>query len=150
MASFHCEGNHLFFGRYKNKEYEFVYDGESVCENPKNPARCKLEKQHMEIGDEISLYYDFGASWEFSIKLVDITEMGRGKGTHYPFVNDGAGRGIIEGGSMGMLEEILENGGLHTFDSEGDIITFDYRKYDADFDKYCLKGEIELLEYIYE
>lgn len=34
--------------------------------------------------------------WKFQIELLSITEMKRGAGTHYPYVTNGQGTGIIE------------------------------------------------------
>ena len=52
--------------------------------------------------------YDYGAGWEFEIELLSITEMKRGAGTHYTYVADGKGKGIIEDTSPYELAEIVE------------------------------------------
>ena len=52
--------------------------------------------------------YDYGASQEFTIELVSVETMKRGARTHYPYITDGAGRGIIEDTSPYELADMIE------------------------------------------
>ncbi|TCS77664.1 pRiA4b ORF-3-like protein [Pectinatus cerevisiiphilus] len=100
--------------------------------------------------------YDYGAGWGFEIELLSMSEMKRGAGTHYPYVTDGNGRGIIEDISPYELAEIVTktdmNGILpQIMDMYANReISWDYRKLDL---KYCnafLKNDVWKIQNAYE
>lgn len=73
-----------------------------------NPINTKLSAFKLSVGDKLSMEYDYCAGREFEIELLSITEMKRAAGTHYPYVTDGKGKGIIEDTSPYKLAEMIE------------------------------------------
>lgn len=152
IASFYGKGTHLFCIFHDGKQFQFTYDEE--MKNPKtiNPSRAKLEKRNLKIGDKFFMVYDFGADWIFDIELLSIEPMARGKGTHYPYITDGQGRGIIEDSFPPQLQEYIE-----TINKTGKPITFepdenhhykwewDYRDLDLKWLNYGFKIDIDIM-----
>jgi len=71
-------------------------------------VHTKLSALKLKAGNRLSMEYDYGAGWEFEIKLLSVTRMERGRGRHYPYVAGGKGKGIIEDTSPYELAEIIE------------------------------------------
>lgn len=108
LAAFESTASHLFNIRFDGKRYEIVFVEDDFDDEPAiDPIRTKLSALKLNVGDKLSMEYDYGAGWEFEIELLSITEMKRGAGTHYPYVTDGKGKGIIEDTSPYELVEII-------------------------------------------
>jgi len=107
-------------------------------------------------GDKLSMEYDYGAGWEFEIELLSITEMKRGAGTHYPYVNDGKGKGIIEDTSpyevAEMIEKIDKDGTLPQIMDmySGKEVSWDYRKFDLEYCNVFFKDNVWKIQNAYE
>ena len=121
-----------------------------------NPIRTKLSTLKLSVGDKLSMEYDYGAGWGFEIKLLSIVEMKRGAGTHYPYVTDGKGKGIIEDISPYELAEIVEK-----TDKDGTLpqiidmysdkeVSWDYRKFDLEYCNVFLKDDVWEIQNAYE
>ncbi len=156
LASFEAAASHLFNIQFKGKRYEIVIDDDLEFEPVIDPIQTKLSALKLSVGDILEMEYDYGTDWEFTIKLVTITEMKKGSGNHYPYVTAGQGRGIIEDRPPFELAEIIEEtdktGKLpqvcdNIFDKE---IEWDYRKFDLKCCNILLKGTIEQIQYAYE
>ena len=95
--------------------------------------------------------YDFGTTQTFWLELIGIKEMGRGKGTHYPYLLDGAGHGIIDDMPCEELKELMKQ-----IDRNGQIdeplyykeerFLWDYRRFNLRASNYLLKAEISMIE----
>lgn len=87
---------------------------------------------------------------------MSITEMKRGAGTHYPYVTDGKGKGIIEDTSPFELAEMVErtdkNGTLPQIMDmySGKEISWDYRKFDLEYCNAFYKDNIWKIQNAYE
>lgn len=101
LAAFNSMASHLFFVEFAGTHYEFIFD--DFYEEMTNPAEVKLSSLKLKTGDILTMEYDYGAGWRFNIELMSVTEMKKGTGTHYPYITDGQGRGIIEDTSPGVL-----------------------------------------------
>ena len=109
LAAFESTASHLFNIRFNGKRYETVFEVNDYSDEPTiDPIRTKLSDLKLSVGDKLRMEYDYGAGWEFEIDVLSITEMKRGAGTHYPYVTDGKGKGIIEDTSPYELAEIVE------------------------------------------
>lgn len=149
LATFDTMAYHLF---------EFHYDGERFG----FPAEDCLGKQHdmvavklghlnLRVGSRIRMDYDFGTTQTFWLDLIRIEEMGRGQGTHYPYLLDGAGRGIIDDMPCEMLKELVaqidRNGKTdEPFYYQERLAPWDYRWFDLKPMNYLLKAEIAMIE----
>ena len=104
LASVDASGSHLFNIDYNNNRFEFIYDemedfAPAVCYNP---SLYTLDELNLNLNDELKMEYDYGASWEFNIKLISVNEMKKGTHRHYPYITKGVGRKLDE-------EEYFEN-----------------------------------------
>ena len=104
LASVDASGSHLFNINYNNNRFEFIYDemedfAPAVCYNP---ALYTLDELSLNVNDKLKMEYDYGASWEFNIKLISVSEMKKGTHRHYPYITKGFGRKLDE-------EEYFEN-----------------------------------------
>lgn len=108
LAAFESTASHLFNIRFNGKRYEIIFEEDFGIEPAIDPTRIKLSALQLSVGDVLDMEYDYGAGWRFSIELISVTEMKRGSGTHYPYVTDGKGKGIIEDTSPYYLAHIIE------------------------------------------
>ncbi len=156
LATFEAAASHLFNIKFNGKRYEIVIEDDFEFEPVIDPIKTKLSALKLSVGDVLEMEYDYGAGWEFTIKLVTITEMKKGSGNHYPYVTAGQGKGIIETippfelagiievtDKTGILPQVCDN----FLDEE---IEWDYRKFDLEYCNVFLKGEIEQIQYAYE
>ena len=157
IVAFEGTASHLFSIHYGGNRYEIeffdtVIDDEQVI----NPVRTKLSALKLDVGDVLTMEYDYGAGWEFSIELISITEMKRGSGTHYPYVTDGKGKGIIEDMSPFDLLEIIRNiDSTESLPKIYDIIAereieWDYREFDLKYVNVFFKDKVLRTQYAYE
>ena len=138
LAAFEAEGSHLFCMNFGNEKYEFVFDdiyGDFDMEII-DPTSIKLSSLKLKSGDSLSLEYDYGAGWVFDIEFLSRAPMKKGMGTHYPYITDGLGWGIIEDTCP---EELLNQ-----------IKTNEIRKFDLETSNYLLKGMVQCMQESYE
>ena len=156
LATFESTASHLFNIQFNGKRYEIVFDDDFGLEPVIDPIKTNLSSLKLSVGDVLEMEYDYGAGWEFEIKLVSITEMKRGTGTHYPYVTDGEGKGIIEDTSPYELEDIIKKidktGQLpKVYDYEYDEQKeWDYRNFDLEYCNTFLKDRIFRIQCAYE
>ncbi len=157
LAAFEAEGSHLFCINYKGCRHEIVYDDfyDDFEIKTIDPISKRLSSLKMKIGDKMEMEYDYGAGWCFDIELVSVEPMKKGMGTHYPYVTDGAGRGIIEDLSIGEWVDYVtktDETGVKpiyydVFDKE---VTWDYQRFDLKTLNALLKGTIQRMQENYE
>lgn len=163
LASFQAQGSHLFGITYDCFRYEFDYEGDvfdSVDDDIEDvipPNIAKVSSLKLKIGDKMEMEYDYGAGWTFDIELISIEPMVKGTGTHYPYITDGAGWGIIEdtcpGELMDYIKQIDKTGVLPKFEPYSMpfcTAEWDYRRFDIETINALLKGEIQQLQDAYE
>lgn len=156
LAAFESAGSHLFNIKHKGEQYEIVFDDDFPDEPVIDPIKTKLAKLNLAIGDILTMEYDYGVMWEFSIELVSLTEMKKGMGNHYPYVTDGKGKGIVEDISPYELMEIVEK-----TDSDGIIpkvydyflreeVDWDYRDFNLELCNLLFKDNLTDIQCGYE
>lgn len=156
LAAFEGTASHLFCIRYNGKRYEIEFEDMEFEELAIDPIKTKLSALKFTVGDVLTMEYDYGAGWEFSIELISITEMKRGAGTHYPYVTDGKGKGIIEDISsyelLEMIEQIDSTGIIpKVYDAVKDKeVEWDYRKFDIEFLNMFFKDYVARIREAYE
>ncbi|KMO85211.1 hypothetical protein AB840_14855 [Megasphaera cerevisiae DSM 20462] len=157
LAAFESTASHLFNIRCNGKRYEIMFEEDGFDDEPViDPIRTKISALKLCVGDTLSMKYDYGASWEFQIELLSVTEMKRGAGTHYPYVTDGKGKGIIEDSSPYELAEMVEktdkNGTLPQIMDmySGKEVSWDYRKFDLEYCNVFFKDNIWKIQTAYE
>lgn len=157
MAAFESTASHLFNIRFDGKRYEFVFEKDDFDDEPAlDPIRTKLSALKLSVQDKLSMEYDYGAGWEFEIDLLSITEMKRGAGTHYPYVTDGKGKGIIEDTSPHELVKIIaktDTDGILpkiTDMYSGKKREWNYRSFDLEYCNVFFKDSVWKVQNAYE
>lgn len=157
LAAFESTASHLFNIRCNGKRYEIVFEDDDFEDEPAiNPIKTKLSSLKLTVGNVLTMEYDYGAGWEFLIELMSVKEMKRGAGTHYPYVTDGKGKGILEDTSPYELLEAIK----HT-DQTGEVPRaieifsgkekeWDYRDFDLDYCNMFFKDNVLRMQYAYE
>ena len=149
LAAFDTMAYHLFEFYYDDDRFEIP--NEDAPFEQIDMADFKLHQLKLKLGDRIRMEYDFGTTQTFWLELVEITDMKRGWGRRYPYVLDGAGRGIIDDMSCEELSELVaqidRNGKTdEPIYYQERMMPWDYRWFDLDCINSLLKGEIELIE----
>ena len=153
LAAFDTMAYHLFEFHYGGERFEIP--NEDAFEEQIDMAMFKIHQLKLKIDDRIRMDYDFGTTQTFWIELVNVEDMGRGQGTRYPYIIDGAGCGIIDDLSSEELQELIAQ-----IDNKGrtdDLIYYnnrtfpwDYRWFNLDNTNALFKGEIRMIEEGYE
>ena len=149
LAAFDTMAYHLFEFFYDNERFEIP--NEDAFEEQIDMANFKLHQLGLEIEDSIRMDYDFGTTQTFFIELINIEDMGKGQGRKYPYILEGAGRGIIDDMSSDELQELVEEiddtgKTKEPFYYQNRSLPWDYRWFDLDCINGLLKGEIEFIE----
>ncbi|MBP3478402.1 MAG: plasmid pRiA4b ORF-3 family protein [Oscillospiraceae bacterium] len=149
LAVFDTMAYHLFEFYFNDKC--FGIPNEDGLFDQFDMAGFRLHQMDLKIGDRIQMNYDFGTTQTFWLELTGIEDMKRGWGRRYPYVLDGAGRGIIDDLSCDELKELVDQ-----IDRNGQtdepiyyqerLIPWDYRWFDLKCINGLLKGEIEQIE----
>jgi len=157
LAAFESTASHLFNIKFKGKRYEIIFEDDDFNEEPAiDPIITKLSALKLNAGDKLSMEYDYGAGWEFEIELLSVSEMKRGAGTHYPYVTDGKGKGIIEDTSPYELAEIVEkidhDGTLPRIADmySGKENEWDYREFNLEYCNVFVKDNVWRIRCAYE
>ena len=149
LAAFDTLAYHLFEFYYDDDRFEIP--NEDATFEQIDMADFKLHQLKLKLGDRIRMEYDFGTTQTFWLELVEIADMKCGWGRRYPYVLDGAGRGIIDDMSCEELSELVaqidRNGKTdEPIYYQERMMPWDYRWFDLDCMNSLLKGEIELIE----
>lgn len=149
LAAFDTLAYHLFEFYYDDDRFEIP--NEDAPFEQIDMADFKLHQLKLKLGDRIRMEYDFGTTQTFWLELVEIADMKRGWGRRYPYVLDGAGRGIIDDMSCEELSELVaqidRNGKTdEPIYYQERMMPWDYRWFNLDCMNSLLKGEIELIE----
>ena len=149
LAAFDTLAYHLFEFYYDDDRFEIP--NEDAPFEQIDMADFKLHQLKLKLGDRIRMEYDFGTKQTFWLELVEIADMKRGWGRRYPYVLDGAGRGIIDDMFCEELSELVaqidRNGKTdEPIYYQERMMPWDYRWFDLDCMNSLLKGEIELIE----
>lgn len=157
LAAFESTVSHLFNIRFDGKRYEIVFEEDDFDdEHAIDPIKTKLSTLKLSVGNKLSMEYGYGAGWEFEIELLSITEMKRGAGTHYPYVTDGKGKGIIEDTSPYELAEMskktAKDGTLPQIMDmySGKEVSWDYRKFDLEYCNVFFKDNVWKIQNAHE
>ena len=158
LATFDSLAYHLYDIKYKNKVYDCwvcIEDDHSDIP-PINATITKLSEIGLKENDTMEMEYDTGSTTTFKITYLCCSDLERGKGSHYPYIIDGEGRGMLDDMCDFELKEIVEDidkkGYSEHYFTPGyeRPIKYDYRDYDIKGDNILLKGKIEEIKYAYE
>ena len=158
LATFDSLAYHLYNIKYKDKVYDCWVCIEDNCSVvPKiNATITKLSDVGLKENDTMEMEYDYGSTTTFKITYLGFRDLEKNNGTHYPYIIDGAGRGMLDDMSDFRLKEIVEdidNKGYseHYFTPGYErTIKYDYRKFDIKTNNILLKGLVLEIKNGYE
>lgn len=149
LAAFDTMAYHLFAFHYNGRQFDLP--GIDAPRDCVDMGQFKLGELGLQVGDRIQMDYDFGTTQTFWIELIDIADMKRGRGKHYPYIVEGAGQGIIDDMYVEDLAELIEQ-----IDRNGKTdepiyynerrLPWDYRQFDLDCMNCLLKVELQAIE----
>lgn len=158
LASFDSLAYHLYYIRYKKKVYDcWVSIEDDHSEIPLiNAVITNLNNLGLQENDTMEMNYDTDSTTMFKIKYLGARDFEKGNGNHYPYIIDGAGRGMLDDLCDFELKEIVDDidqkGYSEHYFTPGyqRTIKYDYRKYNIKNDNALLKGLILEIKNGYE
>ena len=149
LASFDSLAYHLYDIKHGKDRYDCMIDPMDLGDyNFKNAVKTKLSDVNFEIDNKMIMEYDFGSTTTFIINYLESRNMEKFNGNHYPYIVDGAGRGMLDDISDYDLKEIVDDIDKkgysdHLFTPGYDRpLKYDYRDYNIKIDNDLLKGEV--------
>jgi len=158
LATFDSLAYHLYNIKYNDKEYDcFVCIEDDYSDIPPiNATITKLKDLGLKENDVMEMEYDYGSTTTFKITYLGCSDLERGKGSHYPYVIDGEGRGMLDDMCDFELKEIVEDidkkGYSEHYFTPGyeRTIKYDYRRFNIKNNNALLKGLILEIKNGYE
>lgn len=158
LATFDSLAYHLYNIIYDNKIYDcWVCIEDDYSDIPKvNATITKLKDLELKENDTMEMEYDYGSTTTFKITYLGSTDLERGNGSHYPYVIDGAGRGMLDDMCDFELKEIVEDidkkGYSEHYFTPGyeRTIKYDYRQFNIKNNNALLKGLVLEIKNGYE
>lgn len=149
LATFDSLAYHLYDIKHGNDRYDCMIDPLDLREyNFKDAIRTKLSDVDFENNNKMIMEYDFGSTTTFIITFLESRNIEKYNGNHYPYIVDGAGRGMIDDMCDFELKEVVEDidkkGYSDHFFTPGyeRKIKYDYRYFNIKNNNALLKGEI--------
>ena len=149
LATFDSLAYHLYDIKHGNDRYDCMIDPLDLREyNFKDAVRTKLSDVDFEKNNKMIMEYDFGSTTTFIITYLESRNLEKYNGNHYPYIVDGAGRGMIDDMCDFELKEVVEDidkkGYSDHFFTPGyeRKIKYDYRYFNIKNNNALLKGEI--------
>jgi len=148
LATFDSLAYHLYDIKYKNKVYDCWIDIEYDHRDVElvNATTTKLSDMDLKENDTMEMDYDSGSTTTFKITYLGSREMEKYNGKHYPYIIDGAGRGMLDDLCDFELKEIVDDidkkGYSEHYFTPGyeRTIKYDYRKFNIKNNNALLKG----------
>ena len=158
LATFDSLAYHLYNITYDNKIYDcWVCIEDDYSDIPKvNATITKLKDLELKENDTMEMEYDYGSTTNFKITYLGCTNLERGNGSHYPYVVDGEGRGMLDDICDFELKEIVEDtdkkGYSEHYFTPGyeRTIKYDYRNFNIKNNNALLKGLVLEIKNRYE
>lgn len=158
LATFDSLAYHLYNITYDNKIYECcVCIEDDYSDIPKiNATITKLKDLELKENDTMEMEYDYGSTTNFKITYLGCTDLERGNGSHYPYVVDGEGRGMLDDICDFELKKIVEDtdkkGYSEHYFTPGyeRTIKYDYRNFNIKNNNALLKGLVLEIKNGYE
>ena len=126
LNSIDFDFDHLYSFYVNGREYA----GAPLYASGKERCRVKLYSLGLRKGDRLTLVYDYGDSWEFTITVSDVL--------------DGTGTGIKVTDSVGTVEQYPDEEDWDDEDAEGSVPEWDYVPSDSLFEKAFLYKKTKL------
>ena len=156
LHTFDTLAYHAFEFSFKDTPYVLpMILEESDIENAIDATQAKLQDLNLAIGDTMEMVYDYGCSHVFDIRVTSISDMAKGTGTHYPYVVEGQGRGILDDVSPEQFADYIHQidmtgeSNFHVNRNGCDVI-WDYRYFDLKGENILLKSGVRRVRRAYK
>lgn len=156
LASFDSLAYHLYKIEHGEDTYDCMVDPLEVIDNEyKSAVKTKLQDVDFS-NNRMIMEYDFGSTTTFIITYLESNDLKRGTATHYPYVIEGAGSGMLDDITSDELKSIVEDIDYKGYsdyeytpgyDREEN---YDYRDYDIEFNNKILKSLLTIIKRGYE
>lgn len=158
LATFDSLAYHLYDITYKDKIYDcwVCIEDDHTYIPPINATITKLSDIGLKENDTMEMEYDKGSTTTFKITYLGCSDLERGKGSHYPYIIDGEGRGMLDDMCDFELKEIVEDidkkGYSEHYFTPGyeRRIKYDYRNFNIKNNNALLKGLVLEIKNGYE
>ena len=156
LASFDSLAYHLYHIKHGSDTYDCMIESlEFEVDNVKDAVKTKLKD--VDFSDKkMVMEYDFGSPTTFKITYLESRDLEKGNVQNYPYIVDGAGRGMLDDLADFELKEIVDDidkkGFSEHYFTPGyeRTIKYDYRKYNIKKDNSVLKELILEIKNGYE
>lgn len=147
LATFDYLAYHLYDIKHGNDRYDCMIEPLELDDcNFKDAVRTKLSDVNFENNNKMIMEYDFGSTTTFIITYLESRNMEKYNGNHYPYIIEGAGRGMLDDMCDFELKEVVED-----IDKKGYSdhyftpgyerkIKYDYRQFNIKTNNALLKG----------
>lgn len=149
LATFDSLAYHLYDIKHGNDRYDCMIEPLELEDcHFKDAVRTKLSDVDFENNNKMIMEYDFGSPTTFIITYLESRNMEKYNGNHYPYIIDGAGRGMLDDMCDFELKEVVEDidkkGYSEHYFTPGyeRKIKYDYRYFNIKNNNALLKGEI--------
>lgn len=158
LASFDSLAYHLYKIKHGKDLYDCMIDTDFIDEDVEylNAVNTSLDKLDFSKNKKMVMRYDFGTPTVFIINFLNSRELEKYNANHYPYVVDGAGRGMLDDITGEELKEIVEDidkkGYSEHYFTPGyeRKIKYDYRDFDIKGNNILLKGLVSEIKSGYE
>lgn len=157
LATFDSLAYHLYAIIHGKDRYDCMIDPMDLRNyNFKDAVRTKLSDVDFQNNNKMTMEYDFGSTTTFIITFLESRNIEKYNGNHYPYIVDGAGRGMLDDISDYDLKEIVDDIDKkgysdHYFTPEYDRkIKYDYRYFNIENNNGLLKGQVQDIKCGYE
>jgi len=157
LATFDSLAYHLYDITHGNDRYDCMIEPLQLKNyNFKDAVRTKLSEVDFEKNNEMVMKYDFGSTTSFIITFLQSRDLEKYNGNHYPYIVDGAGRGMLDDMCDFELKEVVEDtdkkGYSEHYFTPGyeRKIKYDYRQFNIKNNNGLLKGLILEIKNGYE
>ena len=157
LATFDSLAYHLYDITHGNDRYDCMIEPLQLNNyNLKDAVRTKLSEVDFEKNNEMVMKYDFGSTTSFIITFLQSRDLEKYNGNHYPYIVDGAGRGMLDDICDFELKEVVEDtdkkGYSEHYFTPGyeRKIKYDYRQFNIKNNNGLLKGLILEIKNGYE
>ncbi len=149
LATFDSLAYHLYDIKHGNDRYDCMIEPLELEDcHFKDAVRTKLCDVDFDNNNKMIMEYDFGSPTTFIITYLESRNMEKYNGNHYPYIIDGAGRGMLDDMCDFELKEVVEDidkkGYSEHYFTPGyeRKIKYDYRYFNIKNNNALLKGEI--------
>ena len=157
LATFDSLAYHLYGITHGTDRYDCMIEPQECLHyNNLNAVKTKLCELDFSENNKMQMEYDFGSSNIFDITFLNSRDLEKNNGTHYPYIIDGQGSGIMDDIADIELKEIIDDIDKLGYSRYEYSLgyernkKYDYRDYNIKLDNVLLKGNYKIIKEAYD